>query len=263
MDVERIGAFSIAGTGGNPAGVVLCPSLPAPEEMQRLAHKIGYSETVFAAPLGDEWRVRYFAPAMEIPFCGHATIALGALLARAKGDGVFALRLNDGKVTVEGRADGSLTAALQSPPTRSTAAPDDLVGTALDLFALAPGDLDVRLPPAIIEAGAKHLLLGLTRRQRLAAMDYDLAAGADLMRAHGFATIALVHAETTSRFHARNAFAAGGVFEDPGQAQIRTIRFTCEKAGLPDFVQHIRFIGWGFLWIGCRRFSSCWPSWAQ
>jgi len=215
MDVMRIAAFSIGGTGGNPAGVAVCSALPTSEEMQRVAREIGYSETVFAAPIEDAWRVRYFAPAMEIPFCGHATIALGAILARDLGDGVFTLRLNDGEIIVEGRADGSLAAALRSPPTRSTAALDNLVRAALDLFALVPSDLDARLPPAIIEAGARHLVLALSQRERLAVMDYDLVAGADLMRAHGFATIALVHAETTSRFHARNAFAAGGVFEDP------------------------------------------------
>ncbi len=214
-DVARIAAFSIAGTGGNPAGVALLAALPDEQEMQRIAHEIGYSETVFAAPAGGAWRVRYFAPAMEVPFCGHATIALGAWLARSRGDGVFTLRLNEGEITVEGRASGSLTAALQSPPTRSRAAPKDLVAAALDLFTLSSDDLDARLPPAIIEAGARHLLLALSRRERLAAMDYDLATGAELMRAQGFATIALVHAETASLFHARNAFAAGGLFEDP------------------------------------------------
>ena len=35
------------------------------------------------------------------------------------------------------------------------------------------------------------------------------------MLAHGFTTIALVHAEHQRLFHARNPFAAGGVYEDP------------------------------------------------
>ncbi len=73
MDVQRIAAFSDGPVGGNPAGVVLCDALPPAERMQAVAAEVGYSETAFAAPVGDDWRVRYFAPAIEVPFCGHAT----------------------------------------------------------------------------------------------------------------------------------------------------------------------------------------------
>ncbi|HEX8232416.1 MAG TPA: PhzF family phenazine biosynthesis protein [Caulobacteraceae bacterium] len=216
MHIERIAAFSDGETGGNPAGVVLCEALPSPQAMQALAAEVGYSETAFAAPQGDGWRVRYFAPAMEVPFCGHATIALGAALAEKHGDGVFALHLNAAEITVEGWCeDGALMAALQSPPTRSAPAPAGLTAAALDLFGYAPADLDPRLPPAIIEAGARHLLLALRSRERLAAMAYDLEQGRALMTAAGLVTISLVQAETPARFHARNPFAAGGVYEDP------------------------------------------------
>lgn len=233
MDIQRLAAFSMNGTGGNPAGVMVCKILPSVDDMQRIARQIGYSETVFAEPAGDGWRVRYFAPAMEVPFCGHATIALGAVLARTRGDGIFALQLNDGTVTVEGRGGETLHASLQSPPTRSAACPDDLLGAALVLFGLEQEDLDLRLPPAIIEAGARHLLLALKRRERLSAMQYDFDAGAELMRANGFATIALMYAETNSRFHARNAFAAGGVVEDPATG-----------AAAAAFGGYLRDIGW-------------------
>src|SRR4051812_19237870 len=73
MDVQRIAAFSQGTSGGNPAGVVLCDVLPGAERMLAIAAEVGYSETVFAAPSGEGWRVRYFAPEIEVPFCGHAT----------------------------------------------------------------------------------------------------------------------------------------------------------------------------------------------
>jgi PhzF family phenazine biosynthesis protein len=215
MDVQRIAAFSQGTSGGNPAGVVLCKTLPAAERMLAIAAEVGYSETVFAAPSEDGWRVRYFAPEIEVPFCGHATIALGAALALAHGDGTFKLQLNDTKITVAGwRNNPALMAALQSPRTRSEAAPRELVEDALDLFSFTAADLDPRLPPAIAEAGARHLVLALTSRQKLAAMHYDLEQGRRLMTAAGLITISLVQAETSTRFHARNPFAAGGVYED-------------------------------------------------
>lgn len=214
MQVQRIAAFSEGAAGGNPAGVVLLDALPAAEVMGAVAAEVGYSETAFAAPFEDGWRVRYFAPELEIPFCGHATIALGAALAIAQGDGLFPLYLNDGRITVEGRRE-TLTATLRSPPTRSTAAPLDLVADGMALFSYGAEDLDPRLPPAIAEAGARHLILGLSSRRALAGMRYELEAGRRLMLSAGIVTISLVHAESETLFHARNPFAAGGVYEDP------------------------------------------------
>src|SRR4051812_26183357 len=102
MKVERIAAFAGGKLGGNPAGVVIGDALPDASAMQGLAREVGYSETVFAAPSGEGWRVRYFAPEAEVDFCGHATIALGAALAMQRGDGTFPLQLNNASITVEG-----------------------------------------------------------------------------------------------------------------------------------------------------------------
>jgi PhzF family phenazine biosynthesis protein len=216
MKVERIAAFADGKVGGNPAGVVICDALPDAAAMQGLAREVGYSETVFAAPSGEGWRVRYFAPEVEVDFCGHATIALGAALALQCGDGTFRLQLNNAGITVEGQRDGSIiTAALQSPPTSSKPASSRLVAEALALFAYAPADLDARIPPAIANAGANHLVLALESRERLSAMHYDLDAGRTLAAAESLVTISLVHAETSQRFHARNPFPIGGVYEDP------------------------------------------------
>jgi PhzF family phenazine biosynthesis protein len=216
MHVQRIAAFADGERGGNPAGVVIVDVLPEPGEMQHVAAQVGFSETAFAAPQGTGWRVRYFAPTMEVPFCGHATIALGAALALRFGDGQFTLQLNDATITVEGRRDGdTITAALQSPPTWSAPAPAELVAQALDLFGYHTGDLDPTLPPALINAGAQHLVLGLRSRELLAAMRYELEAGRALMQAAGLVTVLLAFAETSRRFHTRNPFASGGVYEDP------------------------------------------------
>lgn len=216
MQLQRISAFSESGRGGNPAGVVVADVLPDDDAMQSLAAEVGYSETVFAAPAGDAWRVRYFSPLAEVPFCGHATIALGAALAEREGDGTYTLALNQARIQVQAwHEDGRVMAALQSPPTRSEAPDRALFAAAMDLFDLAPAELDPRLPPTRMHAGADHLLLALRDRARLARMAYSLDAGRRLMQDAGLTTIALVVAETPRRFHARNAFAVGGVFEDP------------------------------------------------
>lgn len=216
MDVLKIAAFSDGEAGGNPAGVYINDTFPADADMQRIAAEVGFSETAFAVPKGADWRVRYFSPASEVPFCGHATIALGAALAKRYGDGVFRLSLNQADITVEGRRSGALyAAALQSPPTRSAPASALLVAEALALFGYGPEDLDPGLPPALVNGGADHLLLALKTRRALAAMKYDLEAGRDLMNRVGLVTILLAHSEKARLFHTRNPFASGGVYEDP------------------------------------------------
>jgi PhzF family phenazine biosynthesis protein len=216
MDILRIAAFSDGDTGGNPAGVVIGDALPDAATMQRVAAEVGFSETAFAAPEGDGWRVRYFSPETEVPFCGHATIALGAGLVRQFADGIFALILNQARISVEGFRDGTnFAAALQSPPTRSKPAAPELIAETLALFGYAAEDLDPAVAPALIHGGADHLVLALKSRQALAAMAYDLKAGQELMRREGLVTILLAYAETPRLFHTRNPFASGGVYEDP------------------------------------------------
>jgi PhzF family phenazine biosynthesis protein len=234
MDILRIAAFSDGEAGGNPAGVVIGAAHPPEDEMRRIAAQLGYSETAFAMPQGLGWRVRYFSPASEVPFCGHATIALGAALASREGDGVFALQLNDVAITVEGRRQGNLyAAALQSPPTRSVAAAPDLVTDALALFNYSIDDLDPRIPPAIAHAGAYHLVLMLRTRAALAAMRYRLIEGRQFMNDNFLVTILLGFAETPRLFHTRNPFASGGVYEDPA-----TGAATAALAG------YLRDLGW-------------------
>ncbi len=234
MNLRHIAAFSDGDIGGNPAGVWIGDALPDAETMQRIAAEVGFSETVFAAPMKHAWRVRYFSPESEVPFCGHATIALGAALALDRGDGVFALNLNDARITVEGHRTGErIVAALQSPQTHSKAADPALVTDALALFGYSTDDLDARIPPAIAFAGATHLVLALATRTKLAAMQYDLDAGRTLMQRAGLVTIALVYAQTPMLFHARNAFASGGVYEDPATG-----------AGAAALAGYLRDIGW-------------------
>jgi PhzF family phenazine biosynthesis protein len=234
MTVLRIAAFSDGNKGGNPAGVWIGDDLPSESRMQAIAADVGFSETAFATPEGDAWRVRYFSPLCEVPFCGHATIALGAALALEHGDRTFQLKLNGAEISVSGRRDGqTIAAALQSPPTRSAPLDPALQVDLLHLFGYATGDLDLRIPPAMIHGGADHALLALKKRDALARMSYDLTRRRELMEKAGIVTVALVTAEQPQLFHVRNAFAAGGVLEDPATG-----------AGAAAFAGYLRDIGW-------------------
>jgi PhzF family phenazine biosynthesis protein len=232
--VLRIAAFSDGNRGGNPAGVWIGDVLPDASTMQAMAADVGFSETAFAAPKRDAWRVRYYSPLMEVPFCGHATIAMGAALAHRYGDRTFQLNLKDAVISVTGRRDGTtIAAALQSPPTRSGPIDPSLGDALLDLFGYAISDLDVNIPPARIHGGADHVVLALQSRDALARMTYDFERGRALMGKTGLVTVALVTVEHPQLFHARNAFAAGGVVEDPATG-----------AAAAALAGYLRDIGW-------------------
>ena len=234
MEVIRIAAFADGNEGGNPAGVLITDVHPSEAEMRSIAAEVGYSETAFAEPAGKGWRVRYFSPESEVPFCGHATIALGAALALEYGDGIFELQLSQADITVEGSInDGKLSAALQSPPTRSAAISDALLDEVLQLFGYSCDDLDSAIPPAWVHGGANHLAICLKSRAALSAMHYDLDAGRELMNREGLITILFSWAENDRLFHTRNPFASGGVYEDPATG-----------AATAAFAGYLRDIGW-------------------
>jgi PhzF family phenazine biosynthesis protein len=236
MEILHISAFSDGNTGGNPAGVLICDLHPSTEKMQKIAADVGYSETAFAMPDTDEnvWRVRYFSPESEVPFCGHATIALGAALAQKFGRGLYRLNLNETQITVEGsESEGLFQAALQSPPTQSRPSPIEVTEEVLDLFGYSASQLDGSIPPAFINGGANHFVLPLNSRQTLAKMSYDLDAGRILMNRHGWVTIMLTYCENARRFHTRNPFASGGVHEDPATG-----------AASAAFAGYLRDLGW-------------------
>jgi PhzF family phenazine biosynthesis protein len=228
--VLRLAAFTTEPSGGNPAGVWVGASFPPDAEMQRIAADVGYSETAFLVPdrpaAPGRFRVRYFSPLAEVPFCGHATIASGVALAErglaarppaGHDAATLVLETNGGPVAIATTIgpDGMTIATLTSVATW-VAEPDPvLLHSALDLLGWRRDDLDGRLPPAIGFAGARHLILAARERARLATLTYAFEPLKALMQAHDLTTIQLVWRESPTRFRARDPFPVGGVVEDP------------------------------------------------
>src|SRR6476646_11305127 len=81
---SEVWAFTETPGQGNRAGVVLDAAELSDADMQALATFLEAPETVFVIRIGDgRVRVRYFTPTQEVEFCGHATVALGLMLAQA------------------------------------------------------------------------------------------------------------------------------------------------------------------------------------
>jgi len=216
-NVECLAAFATVPSGGNPAGVWVGEILPDDAQMQRIAAEVGYSETAFISPAsGYERRIRYFSPLAEVSFCGHATIASGVVLGRRHGIGTYRLAtmVGDVPVTVT-TVNGRPVASLRSVEPKQAEVSDALLDEALATLKWQRGDLDRNIPAVKAYAGAWHLVIAVTQRDRLARLDYDFDALKALMHREELTTLQLLHRASEDLFHARNPFPPGGVVEDP------------------------------------------------
>jgi aromatic-L-amino-acid decarboxylase len=215
--LRRLSAFTTDPDGGNPAGVWIGAELPPPEEMQRIAAEVGYSETAFLAPSsGADRTVRYYSPRAEVSFCGHATIAGGVLLGELDGEGIYRLSTAVGEVPVTvRRQDDHFEASLTSVAPRQRAAGEPLVDEVLAAVRWERSSLDPEIPPALAYAGAWHLVLATESADVLAGLDYDFDRLETVMAAADLTTIQLIWREDAGVVHSRNPFPVGGIVEDP------------------------------------------------
>lgn len=242
MEILKLAAFSYLDTGGNPAGVVISSEMPPEKEMLRIAKQVGYSETAFLRQIQHGFRVRYFAPEMEVPFCGHATIASGAVLGERFGEGIYKLVLNQAEISVSVTKSrtGAFIATLQSPETWSAPAPNEYVNSILNEFNFSVEDLDSNFPVRFAFAGAKHLILALKDRKKLAEMSYRFDPVKTLMQKEDLVTLNILWNESRWVFHSRNPFPTGGVYEDPATG--------AAAAALAGYLRDIK-------WKGETRFT--------
>jgi len=224
--VLRYAAFTDKGTGGNPAGVVLGAGTLTDAQMLAIAAAIGYSESAFVVDGPNEpggraegpnvATVRFFSPVAEVAFCGHATVATAVALAERHGPSSLKLAARAGPVTVTTHQEGgAFVATLTSPPTRTMPIDEAVLDAALAALGWGRSDLDPRYPVHVAFAGNDHLVLGVRRRDTLAALDYDYPALAALMAEQGWTTAHLFWPESATTFQVRDPFPPGGVVEDP------------------------------------------------
>ena len=70
-----VDAFADRVFEGNPAAVCVLERWPDEALMMSITRENNLSETAFAVPEGEGYRLRWFTPGGEIDRCGHATQA--------------------------------------------------------------------------------------------------------------------------------------------------------------------------------------------
>lgn len=78
--IFHVDAFADRLFAGNPAAVLPLEKFPPDPVMQAIAAENNLAETAFLVRDGDDYRLRWFTPLVEVPLCGHATLASAAVV---------------------------------------------------------------------------------------------------------------------------------------------------------------------------------------
>ena len=228
----QVDAFTATPFAGNPAAVCL---LDPPREdgwLQAVAAEMNLAETAFLWRRDDGFALRWFTPTVEVPLCGHATLAAAHVL------------------WTEGLADPDATPLRFH--TRSGVLTARPVGgrVQLDFPALAGEPVDPRherglhgalaialgAQPVAVERNAHDLLVELADARTVRLLDPDLSAVAAI-DARGIVVTATSDDpafDFVSRFFAPRV----GVREDPvtGSAHCALAPYWAPRIGRADLV---------------------------
>src|SRR5262245_13972256 len=80
IPLYQLDAFTKRRFAGNPAAVMLLDAFLEDAVLQSLAAENNLAETAFLVRDGNDYRLRWFTPTVEVPLCGHATLASAAVV---------------------------------------------------------------------------------------------------------------------------------------------------------------------------------------
>jgi PhzF family phenazine biosynthesis protein len=78
--IYQLDAFASRLFAGNPAAVMPMDRFLDDATLQAIAAENNLAETAFLVPQGGDYRLRWFTPTVEVPLCGHATLASAAVV---------------------------------------------------------------------------------------------------------------------------------------------------------------------------------------
>lgn len=127
LPIYQIDAFARQRFGGNPAAVVPLESWLPDEMMQAIAMENNLAETAYVVRREDStYDLRWFTPELEIPLCGHATLAAAFVIFtyyEFTGN-VICFHTQSGKLFVE-KVGNSLVLDFPARPLHRLSAPEE------------------------------------------------------------------------------------------------------------------------------------------
>jgi predicted PhzF superfamily epimerase YddE/YHI9 len=122
LDLTVVDAFTDRPFTGNPAAVTVVETFPGDDVMQAVALEMNLAETAFVAWRDDgDYDLRWFTPTVEVPLCGHATLASAHVLG-----GMARFHTQSGLLTCSPGPEGRIEMDFPADPPSPAAIPPAL-----------------------------------------------------------------------------------------------------------------------------------------
>ncbi len=240
LPLYQIDAFAREAFKGNPAAVMPLETWLSDDVMQKIGMENNLAETAFFVPVSDgsaDFHLRWFTPELEMPLCGHATLASAFVIWRHlgfSGDTITFSTQRAGALSVTRRGD---LLALDFPA---------YVSSRVEIPGL---DAALGARPTQVLQHDNYVIATFETAGHVASLAPDFAAIKNLhieVIATAPGNISPYDCDFVSRF-----FAPGvGVNEDPvtGSAHCRLIPYWSKRLGKTElFARQISARG-GELW---------------
>jgi len=179
--IYQVDAFTKTLFKGNPAGVVLDADGLTDNQMQAIARELNNSETAFILPPdGDdhEVRIRFFTPTIEVPSCGHATVAAHYVRAVKNnlpsqtiyhkiGIGVLPIDIIKEKDDPAYSGAGYKIMMTQGKPEFLDIIKSETKNYLLSSLGISKNDLYENFPIQIVSTGHSKVIIGIKSKQKL------------------------------------------------------------------------------------------------
>ena len=211
--------------GGNQLAVFTNGRGLTTETMQRITKELNLSESTFVLPPDDpanDWKVRIFTPARELPMAGHPTVGTSYVLAREQMVNVSEaqpiIRLEEGvgviPVTFNFVNGSPLLIQMQQPlPVFSPEFTDRAL--AAELLSLTTADL-AATPVQEVSTGVPFLLIPIKNMDSIRRIKFRTDLWEQRLSHYGqFFVFTLETTYPTSMVHSRMFGPSMGIAEDP------------------------------------------------
>jgi len=215
----QVDAFAEGPFTGNPAAVMPLDHWLDDATMQAIAAENNLSETAFTVPSGDggaDYDLRWFTPTVEVPLCGHATLATAHILLRGES---VRFSTKAGVLTVTRDSDDETLLKLDLPTAKLAEVSEPAVCEAL---GLAPR------PLWLADGCNDSIIVPLDDEAKVRAVSPDFAALGKIHR------MAIVTAPGDRQDVASRVFVPyAGIDEDPvtGSAHAALVPYWAERLG--------------------------------
>lgn len=222
--VYQVDSFTKHKFHGNPAGVVSNAEGLNDAQMLQIARELNNSETAFIFPSESpdyDVEVRFFTPTIEVPICGHATIAAHYIYAQERNapSGRIWQKTKVGILPVDilRREDDYLITMTQGTPEVAEPLGADIRHQIIEALNITEDQIRRDCPIAVASTGHSKIMVPIVSNDTLHSLQPDMQKLADLSRqigSNGYYVFTL-NPQDEILVHGRMFAPVIGINEDP------------------------------------------------